>query len=187
MSSRSVQDHDEALVRRARDGDKEAYGELVRRTQNEVFTLALRLTGNHHTAADVAQEAFVRGWKAIARFRGDAAFGTWMHRITVNTAWTLRRNARRHEGVPLDDAPPLPERHEPSPEQHGENVELRAALDQALGRLPAAQRSVVVMKDVYGWTHAEVADALGITVTAAKVRLHRARKRLRELLGEAVA
>jgi RNA polymerase sigma-70 factor (ECF subfamily) len=184
MSVPDVQDHDDDLVARAREGDHAAFGELVRRTQNEVYTLALRLTGKPDLASDVAQEAYIRAWRAMARFRGDAAFTTWMHRITVNTAWTVLRRARRHEGLPLDDVPAIVDDRAVTPEQAGEMSELRSTLQQALGELPLQQRTIVVMKDVYGWSHAEAAEALGISVTAAKVRLHRARKRLRELLWE---
>jgi len=83
------------LVRQAQAGSTAAFSELVRIHQDEVYTLAYRLTGDSHNAADVAQEAFVRAWRAIDRFRGDAKFSTWIHRITVNTAWTDRTRRRR--------------------------------------------------------------------------------------------
>lgn len=185
MGIRRVEEFDEPeLVRRAQEGDRVAFGELVRLHQDEVFTLALRLVGNHELAADVAQEAFVRAWRAVPRFRGDARFSTWIHRITVNTAWTMRRRAFRHAAVPLDEAEATVVDPRSAPESAGENIELRAHLRRALASLPEAQRAVVVLKDVYGWSHHEIAEELGITVTAAKVRLHRARRRLRgELWG----
>ena len=183
MSSRAVEHHDEAdLVDRARCGEPEAFAELVRRHQREVFTLALRLVSNPDLAGDVAQETFVRAWRAMPGFRADSSFSTWIHRITVNTAWSLRRRRRRHDGAPLDDEVAALADPGPTPEQAGENLELRGRLLGALAALPEPQRAVVVLKDVYGWTHREIARALGITVTAAKVRLHRARARLRERL-----
>lgn len=184
MTGRVVERGDaEALVARAQQGDRDAFGALVRIHQHEVFTLALRLVSDPELASDVAQEAFVRAWRALPRFRGEATFSTWMHRITVNVAWTLRKRRSRLQGSPLDEANGIPDPNEQrDPERMGENLELRAKLRAALGELPRSQRAVVVLKDVEGWSHAEVAAALGISETAAKVRLHRARRRLQQLL-----
>ncbi len=170
------------LVAAARDGDQRAFGELVRRHQHEVYTLALRLTADRELAADVAQEAFVRAWRALGKFRGDAQFSTWLHRITVNTGLTLRRRAGRHRADSIDDVVWEPEASGISPEMAGEATDLRDRLVRALEALPAGNREVVVLKDVHGWPHGEIAEHLGISVTAAKVRLHRARRALREQL-----
>ena len=83
------------LVKKSQLGDKNAFEELVRRHQELVFSLAYKLTGNRELANDVAQEAFIRAWKAIQKFRGDSTFSTWIYRITVNTAWTLRKKAKK--------------------------------------------------------------------------------------------
>jgi len=167
------------LISRAQTGDRAAFAALAREHGDEVYTLARRLVGDPHLAADVAQETLIRAWKALPNFRGDAALSTWLHRITVNTAWTHKKRARRHAAASLDDvsdvAAPMSVEH---PEMAGEILELRGRLRQALDSLPEAQRQVVVMKDVYDWSHAEIAEAMGISVSAAKVRLHRARARL---------
>lgn len=183
---RRVEDPKEKeLIARAQEGDKAAFAALVRAHQDEVYTLARRLVGDPHLAADVAQDALVRAWRALPRFRGEAQLSTWLHRITVNTAWTLKDRARRNAGVPLEDYYDLPALPSPDdPETAGELVELRGRLREALDRLPESQRQVVVMKDVHGWSHQEISDAMGITVTAAKVRLHRARARLARDLEE---
>ncbi len=174
------------LIARAQAGDRAAFAALVRAHQNEVYTLARRLVGDPHLASDVAQEAMIRAWRALPRFRGDARLSTWLHRITVNTAWTHKKKAKRHAGLPVDDYMELPAPvGADHPEFAGEIVELRGRLRQALDRLPDGQRQVVIMKDVYGWSHAEIAEAMDITVTAAKVRLHRARARLVKDLEEA--
>jgi len=171
-------------VERAQAGDREAFRELVETHQHEVYTLALRLTRDPDLAADVAQEAFVRAWRALPRFRAEAAFGTWLHRIVVNTAWTLRRRAARHHHDELDErALALPAGSLGSPEVVGERTEQRRHLETALDRLPMGQRTVVVLKDVHGWSHEEIAEALDITVSASKVRLHRAHLRLRRVMG----
>lgn len=175
----------EELVARAREGSSQAFEKLVEAHQHEVFGLALRLVVDRELAADVSQEAFIRAWRALPKFRGDAAFSTWLHRITVNVAWTLKKRKARHAALALNESPEVADRRQGSdPVRTSENTELKAKLAAALNDLNPAQRSVVVLKDVYGWTHNEVAEWLGITVTAAKVRLHRGHLRLRELLHE---
>lgn len=164
------------LVERAIDGDSDSFSELVRRHRDGWFTLALRLLGDRETAADVTQETAIRAWKSIGSFRHESKFATWSHRIVVNTAWTLRRRAKRHATTPIEFVEdPI---HDPL-EFHAERLGIRHEVALAVGSLSQANRSVVVLKDVYGWSHAEVAEALGITVTAAKVRLHRGRTLLR--------
>lgn len=180
MYADGVKNDDEELVRLAQAGDRAAFSSLVARHQNEVFTLALRLVGDRELAADVAQEAFVRGWRALPKFRGEARFSTWIYRITVNTASSLRSRAARRRTERLDDLVFEPASDGLSPERAGELSELRPRLHAALRRLPEDTRAVVVLKDIYDWSHPEISDHLGITVTASKVRLHRGRKRLRE-------
>jgi RNA polymerase sigma-70 factor (ECF subfamily) len=167
------------LVDRARRGDRAAFAALIRAHQDEVYSLARRLVGDPHLAADVAQETLIRAWRALPRFRGDSRLSTWLYRITVNTAHTHRKRARRHAALSLDE---IRERPAPEDASHpvvaGETLEIRDRLKSALDRLPAGQRKVVVLKDIYGWSHAEIAETMGISETAAKVRLHRARARL---------
>lgn len=183
MSVREVRpSNDDELVDRARRGDAGAFGELVRRHQNEVYTVALRMVADRHLAYDVAQDAFVRAWRAIGRFRGDAQFSTWIHRVTVNTALTHRDRRSRTRADSLEEDFREPEAEGLSPERAAESAEIRPHLEAALTALPDTLRAVVVLKDVYDWTHADIAGELGITVTAAKVRLHRARSRLRSAL-----
>jgi RNA polymerase sigma-70 factor (ECF subfamily) len=182
LDADGVQIDADALVDRAKNGDRAAFSELVRHHQDEVFTLALRLVGDRELAADVAQDALVRAWRALPKFRGDAKFSTWLHRITVNTAWSTSRRWRRHRLESLEVATESIPAGGVTPEQAGVDADLGARIALALRRLPVAQRSVVVLKDVYDWSHPVIADHLGISVTAAKVRLHRGRKRLREML-----
>ena len=170
---------EDQLVSLAGQGDQAAFTELVKHHQHEVYTLAVRMVADRELAHDVAQESFVRAWRAIGRFRGDAKFSTWMHRITVNTAFTHRDRRKRTAADPLDVVYREPESESLSPERGGESAAIRGPLGDALSALPESLRSVVVLKDVYEWTHVEISEHLGITVTAAKVRLHRARKSLR--------
>ena len=169
------------LVTAARDGDRAAFDELVRATHAETYTLALRLTGNEEDARDVVQEAYFRAYRGIRRFRGDAQFSTWMYRITANCAATHlgRRSKHRHEEL-KDSDPIADERPAVDPQQRADVSDLRRRLTVALEALPPKLRQVVVLRDIYDLPHEAIAAELGISETAAKVRLHRARKKLRE-------
>lgn len=179
---RDVERLDELAVA-ARQGDMASFEELVRRTHVDTYTLATRLMGNGEDAADVTQEAYVRAWKGIRRFRGDARFSTWMYRITANTASNHLDRRRRTRADNLDDlAEPVDLDPGRQPEVVTESGSGMEALSVALDELPPKLRAVVVLKDVYDLTHDDIAEELDISVTAAKVRLHRGRRKLRELL-----
>ncbi len=174
------------LVDAARDGERGAFDELVRRTYVDTYTLALRLTGHEEDARDVVQEAYLRAWKGLRRFRGDSQFSTWLYRITANTAFTQVQKRRRQRTTPLEEvAEPVDTRVEASPELVAESGAGLTELAEAVDRLPDGLREVLVLKDVYGLSHEAISEETGISVSAAKVRLHRARKRLRDLLYEA--
>ncbi len=171
------------LVVRAKDGDHRAFEELVRETYIDTYTLAFRLTGDPEDARDVVQEVYLRVHKSLRRFRGDSQFKTWLHRITANCASTLlgRRSKHRHDPMPEDvhiaeTDPQL------DPAARVDVGVLRTQLTDALRGLPPKLSAVVVLRDVYDFSHEAIAAELGISESAAKVRLHRARKRLREIL-----
>ena len=173
------------LVRKSQLGDKAAFEELVIRHQDLVFSLAFKLTGNREMANDVAQEAFIRAWKAIEKFRGDSTFSTWIYRITVNTAWTLRKKAKKHNTLNIDDTyEPIVIDEKKDPELVAINSDLSSVLINALDKIPIEQRIIVELKNIEGRSHKEIADYLDISVTAAKVRLHRAHQKLRQILEE---
>ena len=175
----------EALVEAARGGEREAFDELVRRTYVDTYTLAVRLTGNEEDARDVVQEAYLRAWKGIGRFRGDAQFTTWLYRITANASYTLVQKRRRRRTDPLETADePVELSPEHQPEAAAESALAMEQLSAAVEQLPPKLRSIVVLKDVYGLSHEAIAEELGISVAAAKVRLHRGRKKLRDVLFE---
>ncbi len=172
----------------AKAGDRQAFEELVRRTYLDTYTLALRLTANEEDARDVVQETYLRAWKGIGRFRGDAQFTTWLYRITANTASTAVQRRRRLRTERLDDLHDLEDhRLETRPEEAAESAADLAIVAVALDSLAPKLRAVVVLKDVYGLPHEAIAEELGISVTAAKVRLHRGRKQLREQLDDTMA
>ena len=169
------------LVTAARGGDREAFDELVRATYADTYTLALRLTGNEEDARDVVQDAYIRAYRGLDRFRGDAQFSTWMYRITANCANTHLGKRVKHRHDVLDDAAPVAdERPAVDPQLQADATALRHRLTVALEALPPKLRQVVVLRDIYDLPHEAIASELGISETAAKVRLHRARKKLRE-------
>jgi len=164
----------------ARGGDKDAFDELVRRTYQATYTLALRLTSNEEDARDVVQESYLRAYRGLKNYRGDAQFATWLYRITANCSSTFLQTRSRHRHDDLAD------HHEPADPGHDADVEaqygateLRGRLDTAMATLPPRLRAVVVLRDVYDLSHEAIAEELGISVSAAKVRLHRARIKLR--------
>jgi len=171
------------LVAAAKDGDREAFDELVRATYADTYTLAYRLTGNEDDARDVVQEAYLRAFRGLGRFRGDAQFSTWMYRITANCAATHLGRRARHRHEELDDSMPVADTHpDHDPQLRAEADDLRGRLRVALDELPPRLRAVVVLRDVYDLPHEAIAAELGITESAAKVRLHRARNKLRDQL-----
>jgi len=167
-----------ADVAAAQEGDDEAFERLVEATYSEIFRLAARLTQNHDDALDVVQEAYLRAYRGLIDFRGEARFNTWMHRITVNCATTLltRRSRDRCDPIQQDVADLNGEYH---PERRLDASEISFEIRSALEDLPANLRIVVVLRDVFDLTQAQIANQLGISVTAVKVRLHRGRKRMR--------
>jgi RNA polymerase sigma-70 factor (ECF subfamily) len=173
------------LIIAAQAGDRSAFDELVRLTYVDTYTLALRLCSDEEDARDVVQDAYLRAWRSIGSFRGDAAFSTWMYRITANAASTFLTKRRRLRTEPLQSFQEPADAH---PEGQPEAMfESSLELDQvgaALADLPPKLRAVVVLKDVYGLPHEAIAEELGISVSAAKVRLHRGRRRLRDALYE---
>ena len=173
------------LVKKSQLGDKSAFEELIKRHEDLVFSLSFKLTGNRELANDVAQEAFIRAWKAIGKFRGDSTFGTWIYRITVNTAWTLRKKAKKHYSLNIEDTQePVVIDEKKDPELVAINSDLSVVLRKALNQIPLEQRIIVELKNIEGRSHKEIADYLDISVTAAKVRLHRAHQKLRNILEE---
>lgn len=168
------------LIERARDGDVGAMRELYRVHAPGVYAVVRRLAGDDAQADDWAQDTWIRAFRALDRFRGEARFSTWIHRIAVNSALHGRRQIQRRERVEVA-APPAPARALPQ----GERTVLRVRLERALDELPEGMRRVIVLHDVQGYTHEEIGDLLGIAAGTSKSQLFKARARMRELLAPA--
>jgi len=174
---------DYQLTQRAAEGDMKAFEELYQRHNRRVYSLCLRMTGNVTEAEDLAQEVFIQLFRKIGSFRGESAFTTWLHRVTVNLVlMSLRRWAIRQERQMSDDfetriSTLFRNRQSPSA-----RITDRIALDSALAQLAPGCRSVFVLFDVEGYQHREIARLLGCTTGTSKSQLHRARKKLKRLL-----
>src|SRR5689334_19666116 len=149
------------LIVAAQEGDREAFDELVRQTFVDTFTLACRLTGNEEDARDVVQDAYLRAWRAIGKFRGEAQFSTWMYRITANASATHLRKRHRHRTEPLDEInEPVDTRPETQPATAFDTTDALEHVAAAIAELPPKLRTVVVLKDVYDLPHEAIADEL---------------------------
>jgi len=165
--------HDESRwVRLAQAADARAFEKLYRAHVDKVYGLCLRMTGNPSEAEDCTQDAFIQAWSKLSRFRGDSAFGTWMHRVAVNTVLGRMRKSRREQDRirAVSDVAPVQE-------SIGDNAELRD-LEQAINELPSGARHVFVLHAVYGYSHGETGDMLGIAEGTSKAQLSRARRLL---------
>ncbi|RDZ29457.1 RNA polymerase sigma factor [Lysobacter silvisoli] len=172
---------DRDLVGAAARGEMAAFETLYRRHAGRVHGVIARLVGHHGARAeDLTQEAFVRAWQALPAFRFESAFGTWLHRLAVNTALMELRSRR---GKPqLDDDEDALE-YVGSADSAGHTTALSMDLERAVASLPPRARAVLVLYDVEGWKHEEIAVELGMAVGSSKAQLHRARNLLRERLG----
>lgn len=168
---------EDALVQKARGADKSAFEALYRKHVDRVYGLCLRMTGNPSEAEDCAQEAFIRAWTELDKFRGDSAFGTWMHRVAVNAVLGRMRKSRREQ-----DRMRAVAESAPAAQTVGDGSELED-LENALVELPSGARHVFVLYSVYGYSHDETGEMLGIAAGTSKAQLHRARRLLAQQLN----
>lgn len=178
---------DHQLIADCLRGQTSAFGELVRRHQARLYNTVYRLVGNPDDALDVVQEAFLHAYQSLDRFKGDSLFFTWLYRIAVNTAISLKRKQRvslRLEAGREED--PGTEPADPSelsrPEHALEREEEERRIQQALQRLSPEHRTVLILKDMEGQKYETMAEILQVPVGTIRSRLHRARLELRELL-----
>jgi RNA polymerase sigma-70 factor (ECF subfamily) len=171
---------DDVLVRRSLEGDERAFGELVRRYQRSAYAVALSVTGRHEDAEDAAQESFMVALARLEECRNPDRFGGWLMTIVRNRSRNLvRRESLRH-------ADPIPESASggaPTPDRATERVELREHLREAIATLPEVQQDIVLLHDLEGWKHREIAERLGIPSGTVRSHLHFARKALRAALN----
>lgn len=184
---------DAALMERVRGGDPDAFEPLVRRYEKRLFGYFLNLVEDPATAADLAQETFLRVYRASPRYRESGRFEAWLFRIAANLVRSRRRRRDlRAPHVPIEEVPAAasselaaeaPASAAGRPDELAWRAELREALRRALPRLPLAFREAVLLRDFEGWSYREIAEMLGVEEGTVKSRAHRGRKRLREILA----
>ena len=179
-----------ALIAQSREGDAEAYGQLVRRYQGKIFRLAQHITQNREDAEDVLQETFLKAYEHLDQFQGNSKFYTWIVRIAVNQSLMKLRRRKNDKSVSMDDAIDTGEdmivreiaAWDENPEERLSREEVGGILDSAIESLEPPYRSVFVLRDIEELSTEDTAEALGLSVPAVKSRLLRARLQLREKL-----
>jgi len=165
-------------------GDRRAFERLYRAQVDRVFSLCVRMSGSRERAEELTQDVFVRAWEKLPQFRGESAFGTWIHRVAVNVVLNDRKTAGRERSRAAPDAgedegeDPEEQYGGTAPPSHADRMDLEAAI----AKLPPGARKVFVLHDVEGYKHEEIAEMLGVTTGGTKAQLHRARRLLREAL-----
>jgi RNA polymerase sigma-70 factor (ECF subfamily) len=179
---------DRDLVERARRGDRESFGTLVRRHQDRAFNLAYQMVRNREDALDISQEAFARAYTSLPAFKGEASFTTWLHRIVVNLAIDSLRRKQRGAIATYDDTRAAPEERDAdlfTPEDPAtalENRQVRDLLARGIAQLPPAQRAVLVLREIEGMSYEEISRAVGCTLGTVMSRLFYARRKLQQVL-----
>lgn len=171
---------DAQLLGRVADGDHEAFTAVMTAHEDRVFAVCLRILGNREVALDATQETFLTVFRKASQFKGEAAAGTWIYRIAVNTCYDLLRKAKRRR------AGPLPETYDPADpgaEAMVESAALRPEIERALAELPPEFRSAIVLADIEGMALPDVAEAIGVPVGTVKSRVFRGRRLLARSLG----
>lgn len=167
-----------ALIKQAQRSNAQAFEALYRRHVDKVYGICLRMTGNVSEAEDCAQEAFIQAWNKLEKFRGESAFSTWLHRIAVNTVLGRMRKSKRER-----DRITAVTECAPATVATGDTGDMRD-LSEAVDRLPQGARHVFVLHAVYGYSHDETGDMLGIAAGTSKAQLHRAKRLLAQQLKQ---
>ena len=195
QQSSSIQhDEEQILVRRCRQGDTEAFAQLMRKHQKQIYNFTYRSLGSVEEAEDLTQDIFVAAFKGIRGFRGEAKFSTWLYRIALNQTrnrikYLARRNffarltkkAESDQGHQMDSLDALPD-GSPSPEQWTMSKDLAYQAQQCLNELPHQARQILILRDVQGFSYEELSEMLSLKPGTVKSRLHRARSVLQECL-----
>jgi len=182
-----VQDIDDLnFIKKFKDGDASAFGEIVLKYQDKIFNLCRHMLGNAHDAEDAAQDAFLKAYQALPRFRPDASLFTWLYRIATNTCIDYKRkpvfeslfgDAGEGERLVHDRASDAP-----SPEKLYQSKQIDQALQESLGRLSPKLRAIIILKEIEELSYEEIADALEVSMGTVKSRIARAREELQKTM-----
>lgn len=176
-------------IEAARNGDQEAFGQLVRLYEKRVFALTTRMCRNPADAEEAAQEAFLAAWQGLPFFRGDSSFSTWLYRLASNACVDLLRREGRHQaaaGPSLNDEEAAIDAVDtaPSPQTLAERAELKEQIEAGLAALPPDYRQVLILREMHQRSYQEISDILSLDLGTVKSRINRGRKQLRKFLLE---
>jgi len=187
-----MEESDILLIKECQTGDISAFGKLVELHRKRIYQLAYQITGNHEDADDISQEAFIRAYRSVSKFKGESSFSTWLRRIAINLSINhLKKESRRGRESPDEEIldsriyPPISEWAD-SPLEDVESKELAQKIRQAMDSLPVVERIVFILRVHQGLSYKEMAQTLGCPMGTVMSRLNRARRRLRDKLKDYV-
>lgn len=185
-----MSENEKYLLVKAKNGDIEAFETLIESHQKKVFNIALRMVGNYEDAAELAQDVFVRIFKSIKGFKEESSFSTWVYKITTNVCLDELRKRKNKNTVSLDENIKVEDGeikreirdYKESPEEALEKKELKKAVHHAINALPDMQKTMIVMRDIHGFSYEEIAQMVKCPDGTVKSRINRARRELKEIL-----
>jgi len=188
----SMSSSEKELIKRAKKGDVEAFEQLIEGCQKKVFNIALRMLGNYDDASELAQEVFLKAYKSIKNFKGDSLFNTWIYKVTTNACLDEIRKRKNKKVVYLDEDIELGGNEikrqikddSPGPELKAEDNELKRAVMDSINMLPEEYRTVIVLRDIQGFTYEEIANIIKCPEGTVKSRINRARQALKKILQQ---
>jgi len=181
---------DEDLVQKIKDGDQDAFDQLIHRYEGKIYSVAYRFMGNHADAGDLAQDTFIRMYQALPGFRGDSSFATWLYRIAANACRDELRKRQRRRSVSMDEMIEASPANIPaaageySPEETVQRHETQRQVQECLNRLSDDHRLILVMREIQGLSYEEISGMLDCSLGTVKSRISRARNALKERIKE---
>ena len=182
---------DEIMLKKAKNGDPDAFENIIKEHQTMIYNIAYRISGNRDDAFDISQDAMLKMYKNLQYFEGTSKLSTWIYRIVTNTALDFMRKNRRHavvssldEATDSEEAPLQVQSDDPTPHEQLERKELMKAVENALSELSENHRAVLVLRDINGLSYEEIADILLCSEGTVKSRINRARKALQIILSK---
>lgn len=185
-----MSDNEKELVNKARDGDIEAFEFLIHEYQKKVFNIAYRMIGNYDDASELAQEVFIKAYKSIRNFKGDSSFSTWIYKVTTNVCLDEIRKRKNKKVISLDEEIEYKDGEvkrqikdeRPSPEKILENKQVRKAVEDSINELADDFKTVIVLRDVQGFSYEEISKMIDCPQGTVKSRINRARQSLKQIL-----
>ncbi|MCM8809851.1 MAG: sigma-70 family RNA polymerase sigma factor [Candidatus Omnitrophica bacterium] len=179
------------LVEKAKSGDNKAFEELVRRTQNKIYNLGLKILGNKDDAADLLQETYIKAYESLPNFEGKSSFYTWLYKIATNFA-LMKLRKEKYKKISIDEIKQASNGNykfeisdwSNNPHIQYKNEELKDILNEAINSLPPKYKTIFILHDIDGLSISEISEILSLSISTIKTRIHRSRLYLREKLSE---